>query len=243
LHYDNYYYSYIAYIYRQENIPMKKDIIKGLKTASPIALGYLPLGMAFGILAAQQGLTALDVFFLSLLVYAGSAQFIASAMLASGAAAAAIILTTFLVNLRHLLMSASLAPFLKHISSPVLTWISMGITDETYAAGYPEASSGKATPAFYIGLNGLSHFCWIFSTVSGCLLGSRIPNPEKWGLDLCPACHVYRPAFHAIEKQKGYTDRSGFRYFICSLAFVIKDNFNIIAATVAAAFIGVCIEK
>ena len=92
---------------------MKKDILRGLKTAFPIALGYLPLGMAFGILAAQQGLTALDVFFLSFLVYAGSAQFIASAMISSGAASAAIILTTFLVNLRHLLMSASLAPYLK----------------------------------------------------------------------------------------------------------------------------------
>jgi 4-azaleucine resistance transporter AzlC len=194
-------------------------------------------------LAAQQGLTALDVFFLSLLVYAGSAQFIASAMMASGAAAAAIILTTFLVNLRHLLMSASLAPFLKHISSPVLTWISMGITDETYAAGYPEASSGKATPAFYIGLNGLSHSCWIFSTVSGCLLGSRIPNPEKWGLDYALPAMFIALLFMQLKNKKDILIALVSGTLSVVLTFVIKDNFNIIAATVAAAFIGVCIEK
>ncbi|MGI6141548.1 MAG: AzlC family ABC transporter permease [Caldicoprobacterales bacterium] len=222
---------------------MKKDVIKGLKTALPIALGYLPLGMAFGILAAQQGLTALDVFFLSLLVYAGSAQFIASAMLASGAAAAAIILTTFLVNLRHLLMSASLAPFLKHISSPVLAWISMGITDETYAAGYPAASAGKASPAFYLGLNGLSHFSWIFSTVFGCLLRSRIPNPEKWGLDFALPAMFIALLFIQLKNKKDILVALAAGVLSAALAFVMRDNFNIIAATVAAAFIGVCIEK
>ena len=103
---------------------MKNEVIKGWKAAVPVALGYLPLGLAFGILAARQGLTWIDVFFMSLLVYAGSAQFIASAMLSSGSAAAAIISTTFLVNLRHLLMSASLSPLLKHLSSPILAWTS-----------------------------------------------------------------------------------------------------------------------
>lgn len=222
---------------------MKREIRKGLKMALPVALGYLPLGMAFGILAAQHGLTPTDVFFLSLLVYAGSAQFIASAMLASGAAAAAIILTTFLVNLRHLLMSASLAPFLKHLSSPVLALISMGITDETYAAGYPEASTGKAKPTFYLGLNGLSHFSWIFSTVLGCLLGSRIPNPEKWGLDFALPAMFIGLLFMQMKNKKDILISLAAGILSTVLAFVLKDNFNILVATTAAALLGVCIEK
>jgi 4-azaleucine resistance transporter AzlC len=222
---------------------MKKDILRGLKTAFPIALGYLPLGMAFGILAAQQGLTALDVFFLSFLVYAGSAQFIASAMISSGAASAAIILTTFLVNLRHLLMSASLAPYLKHISSPVLAWISTGITDETFAAGYPEASSGKVTPAFYIGLHCLSHASWIFATVTGCLLGTRITNPEKWGLDFALPAMFIALLFMQLKNKKDILVALAAGILSTALAFVLKDNFNIIAATMTAASVGVLIEK
>lgn len=222
---------------------MKKEIMKGLQAAAPIALGYLPLGMAFGILAAQHGLIPMDVFFLSLFVYAGSAQFIASAMLASGAAATAIIATTFLVNLRHLLMSASLAPFLKHISSPVLALISLGITDETYAAGYPEAATGKAKPAFYLGLNGLSHFSWIFSTVLGCLLGSRIPNPEKWGLDFALPAMFIGLLFMQMKNKKDVLISLAAGILSVALVFVLKDNFNIIVATTAAALIGVCIEK
>jgi len=119
----------------------------------------------------------------------------------------------------------------------------MGITDETYAAGYPEASSGKATPAFYIGLNGLSHSCWIFSTVSGCLLGSRIPNPEKWGLDYALPAMFIALLFMQLKNKKDILIALVSGTLSVVLTFVIKDNFNIIAATVAAAFIGVCIEK
>jgi len=222
---------------------MEKNFIRGLKAALPIALGYLPLGMAFGILAAQQGLTAQDVFFLSLLVYAGSAQFIASAMIASGAASAAVILTTFLVNLRHLLMSASLAPFLKHISTPMLTWISIGITDETYAAGYPEAYSCKAAPAFFLGLNSLSYFSWIFATVSGCLLGVRIPNPEKFGLDFALPAMFIALLFMQLKNKTDVFVAMTAGIMSIFFTFFMKDNFNIIAATAAAACLGVLVEK
>ena len=81
---------------------MKNEVIKGFKAAVPVALDIC-LGLAFTYWQPVRG-TWIDVFFMSLLVYAGSAQFIASAMLSSGSAAAAIISTTFLVNLRHLLM-------------------------------------------------------------------------------------------------------------------------------------------
>ncbi|HHU78414.1 MAG: AzlC family ABC transporter permease [Caldicoprobacterales bacterium] len=221
---------------------MKNELIKGWKAAVPVALGYLPIGLAFGILAAQQGMTAADVFFMSLLVYAGSAQFIAAAMIASGAAAAAIIFTTFLVNLRHLLMSASLAPFLKHLSTPVLSLISLGITDETYAAGYPEASAGKVSARFYLGLNSLSQASWIASTVIGCLLGGGISSPEKWGLDFALPAMFIGLLFMQMKSRKDIIVALAGGSLSLAFTFLLKDNFNIIAATVAAAFVGVCLD-
>jgi 4-azaleucine resistance transporter AzlC len=222
---------------------MKKEFLKGTKASLPVVLGYLPIGLAFGILAAQQGLTTLDIFFMSLLVYAGSGQFIASAMIASGSGPAAIIFTTFLVNLRHFLMSASLSPFLKHISSPVLTLISMGITDETYAAGYEESSTGKASPYYYMGLHGFSQTSWITSTVLGGVLGSRIPDPAKWGLDFALPAMFIGLLFMQMKNKTDILVAVSSGLLSVILALLLKDNFNIIIATILAAVIGVCLDK
>ena len=86
---------------------------EGLNAGWPICLGYLPIGMAFGVLAQKAGLTPLQIGLMSIMVFAGSAQFIAVAMLAGGASAPAIITTTFVVNLRHMLMSSALAVYLR----------------------------------------------------------------------------------------------------------------------------------
>ena len=222
---------------------MMKELYKGWRAAVPVALGYIPLGLAFGILAAQQGLSATAVFFLSTFVYAGSAQFIASAMMAANAAAIAIVVTTFLVNLRHLLMSASLSPFLKHISSPILALISLGITDETFAAGYPEASSGKASPWFYFGLHSLSQGSWVLCTVLGCLVGSSISDPRKWGLDFALPAMFIGLLFTQLKGKKDILVSLIAGVTSVVFIFILKDNFNIIAATALAATIGVWLER
>ncbi|MGE5653154.1 MAG: AzlC family ABC transporter permease, partial [Bacillota bacterium] len=95
--------------------PEHNQLTTGARAALPIVLGYVPIGLAFGVLAVQQGLGVPGIFLMSLIVYAGSAQFIATGMLAAGASPTAIIATTFLVNLRHLLMSASMSAHLRHI--------------------------------------------------------------------------------------------------------------------------------
>jgi 4-azaleucine resistance transporter AzlC len=78
---------------------------EGAKAALPIVLGYLPVGMAFGVLAQKAGLSAFEAGSMSLLVYAGASQFIAVEMISKGAIWFPIVLTTFFINLRHLLMS------------------------------------------------------------------------------------------------------------------------------------------
>lgn len=222
---------------------MKKEILKGWKAATPVALGYIPLGMAFGIMAAQQGLTWVDVFFLSLLVYAGSSQFIASAMIAANASALAIIGTTFLVNLRHMLMTASLSPHLKHLSAPSLALISLEITDETYAAGYPEASTGKASKWFYFSLNSFSHASWLVSTVLGCLLGNSISDPQKWGLDFALPAMFIGLIFTQLKGKSDVLVSLTAGILSVALTYLLKDNFNIIFATMAAAMLGAWLEK
>ena len=85
---------------------------RGTRLALPIVLGYLTVAFAFGVLADKTGLGALQATVMSLFVFAGSAQLISVTMLASGIAVPSIIVTTFVVNLRHLLMSAAVTPYL-----------------------------------------------------------------------------------------------------------------------------------
>ena len=82
---------------------------RGMKAALPIVFGYLPVGITFGLLARRAGLTPVEVGLMSLLVYAGSSQFIAVEMISKGMVWFPIVLTTLLVNLRHLLMSSTLS--------------------------------------------------------------------------------------------------------------------------------------
>ena len=88
------------------NAGSTKIFIDGVGAAWPICIGYIPIGLALGVIAQKAGLSPSEIGVMSLLVFAGSSQFIAVSMLSAGADIAAIILTTFMVNLRHLLMSS-----------------------------------------------------------------------------------------------------------------------------------------
>ncbi|MEE8390137.1 MAG: AzlC family ABC transporter permease, partial [Anaerolineae bacterium] len=84
--------------------------LAGIIQAGPIVLGYIPIGLAFGVLAQKAGISTLNTLLMSLLVYAGSSQLIAVGLFASGVPALSVVLTTFVVNLRHVLLSAALSP-------------------------------------------------------------------------------------------------------------------------------------
>lgn len=150
---------------------------KVLVAALPIVMGYLPLGMACGILAGSVGLSAFDIFLMSVFVFAGSGQFIALAMMGSGAAAmSSIILTTFIVNLRHLLYSSTLVRYIGSSSRGYQMAFAQEIVDETFAVNENRFSDKRETWTMpqALGLAWTAHGAWIFSTVLGQIVGSMI---------------------------------------------------------------------
>jgi 4-azaleucine resistance transporter AzlC len=90
--------------------------LAGVRDCLPVVLGYVAIGLAFGVVARTAGLSVLEVTLMSLILYAGSAQFITVGLIAAGAPALATVLTVALVNIRHLLYSAALAPHLRRAS-------------------------------------------------------------------------------------------------------------------------------
>ncbi|MCE5222297.1 MAG: AzlC family ABC transporter permease [Clostridium sp.] len=158
--------------------------IQGVKDCIPTIFGYLSIGFACGILSKSCGLTFFEAIGMSIFIYAGSAQFIASSMILSNASTASIVLSIFFVNFRHLFMSASLAPYFKKNS--LLKNISIGalLTDETFLVASAEGFNKKNINYFWMmGLNIIAYINWIIATGIGVLLGSIIPDYKVFGLD------------------------------------------------------------
>lgn len=186
------------------------QIGKGAGAAWPICLGYFPIGLALGVLAQQSGIPFWAVGMMSILVFAGSAQFICVAMAASGASAAAIILTTLVVNLRHALMSSALAVYLQGVNRWFLTLFAYGITDESFAVNMARFRGDDWSKWSALSVNHLANFVWILSTVSGTLIGQFIPR-GAFGID------------YALTAM-----------FICLLVYQLQGSLFLITAVIAS---------
>ena len=159
-----------------------EDFRKGLIAAWPICLGYVPIGMALGVLAQKAGLGVWEIGGMSLVVFAGGSQFIAVSMLAQQAGMAAIILMTFLVNLRHLLMSSSLAVVMPRARRLFLSLFAYGITDESFAVNLPLFQTGQWSLRAALTLNHTANLTWVLSTMAGAYGGRWIPE-NAFGLN------------------------------------------------------------
>jgi len=153
----------------------------GAKAALPIVLGYLPVGMAFGILARKAGLTTFEVGLMSLLVYAGASQFIAIEMISKGISWLPIVIATFFINLRHLLMSSTLSLYFNRHSLRTLGFLSAQLTDESFAVAMSDTSKISNRPGYLFGLQVTSQVAWIAGSVGGAFFGGLI-NHKGYGL-------------------------------------------------------------
>ena len=134
------------------------------------------------MLAQQAGLPWWAVAMMSVLVFAGSAQFICVAMLVAKASIPAIILTTFVVNLRHALMSSALAVYLPGINRRFLALLAYGLTDESFAVNLTRFRAGSWDRWRALIVNHLANSVWILATISGALVGQFVP-PGAFGID------------------------------------------------------------
>ena len=151
-------------------------ILQGLTAALPIWVGYAAVGIPFGVLARQAGLSPIQIALMSIIVFAGSSQFIAVSMIGSGASILPIIITTFFVNLRHLLMSSSLALHLKGISKGILSLFAYGVTDESFAVNLTKFMQGGWDVNRALVVNHTANAVWIASTIAGGYLGEVVPE-------------------------------------------------------------------
>ena len=177
---------------------------QGVVDCVPTLLGYLSIGFAAGVIEATAGMSLLEIGLLSLFLYAGSAQFITAGMVMAGAPIVSIVATVFIVNLRHLLMSAALAPKFVGYSPLKNFLIGAQLTDETFGVASGRLTGGERhADRWMFGLNITAHANWIIANLLGALLGGWIADPERYGL------HYALPAmFRSEERRVGKECRS-----------------------------------
>ena len=209
----------------------------GLVRAVPIILGYLPVGIAFGVLAITAGLSIYSALAMSVFVFAGSSQLIAVGMIAAGAGLAAITVTTFLVNLRHMLMSAYLAPYLGHLKTWQQAVFSYEITDESFALhSVYFRCYGVPPKAQIFSLNHAAHLAWVVGTFIGAWLGESLSLDIKtFGIDYAlPAMFIALLVMQIDSKRKiGVALFAGILGLIFYLAGM-KQLYIILATVIAA---------
>ncbi|MDH5354697.1 MAG: AzlC family ABC transporter permease [Gammaproteobacteria bacterium] len=161
--------------------------IEGARDTLPLVFAAIPFGIVYGALAHAQGLPNWVILAISMLVFAGSAQFIAIILVSSGATLPVIVLTVFVVNLRHLLYAVSLIPYVKKFSQSLRLPMAFTLTDETFAVVYNQATRDNPTPHFahyYLGSAAFMYLNWQLCTWIGLVAGNRFPELTSFGLDI-----------------------------------------------------------
>jgi len=215
----------------------------GMRMFVPVAISIAAYGVVWGVLAGQAGVTPLEVLLMSGLVFAGASQFVAlESWVPGNLPILGIVITTAIVNLRMLLMTATLRPLTTHLPK----WKALAsvylVADENWAMTMAEVSKGRGTVAFLVGSGACSWIAWTSSTLLGRMIGTAIDDPTRYGLDF-----AFTATFIALllGMWKGKGDLVP--WIVAALAAVataklIPGNWYIIIGGLVGSFAGAVVE-
>jgi len=155
---------------------------RGVRLGIPILLGYLPVGTAFGIVARDLGMSAVQAVACSTTALAGAGQFIALALMKSGATALGVIVATTVVNLRYVLFGAAMAPYVSRVRPMGQALLAFTLTDETFAVNIDDHRHGNADAHSMAGVGAIAWVGWVAGTALGALAAGLIGDPDSWGV-------------------------------------------------------------
>ena len=164
-------------------LSLSSDARDGLRDIAPVMIAAAPIGGLFGAIAASKGLSVAEVALMSTLVFAGGAQFAAIELWSYPVPVAAILFSTLLVNARHVLMGASLAPKTRGFSSAQRYLGFFFLTDEAWALAERRALARTVTPAYWFACAAVLPASWIGSSIAGAALGAFLGDPKRFGAD------------------------------------------------------------
>lgn len=216
----------------------------GVKAGVPIAVGYLPIAVTFGLLARSLGVPAYGAMAMSLIVFAGASQFVGVNLFALGASTPEIVLATFVLNFRHFIMSSALSRrFRAGTPRPLLGLLAFGVTDESFSVASLRDERFLG-PAFVLGLNSVGYCAWNVGTFLGVFLAASVPETLQNSMGialyamfvglLVPSLRRGRPVLFVVFVAMAV---NGLFSWLPALA-ALSGGWGIMASTLAAAVFG-----
>lgn len=221
----------------------KREFWSGLAAELPLVIGVFPFGMIYGVLALSAGLTANQTQAMSSIVFAGSAQFITTQLVSVDTPGLVILLTIGVVNLRHALYSASLAPYVRHLPLRWKAVLAYLLTDEAYGVTiihYAQGGDLRHKHWFFLASGLALWTSWQISTAAGILLGEVIP--PQWSLEFTLALTFIALVVPRLEDSSSRA--AALTAGLTSLlAFSLPYKLGLIVAALAGIVAGLWVEE
>lgn len=238
-----------------------REFLSGVKAVFPILIGVIPFGMIYGVLALDAGMSPIETQAMSSIVFAGSSQFIATQLIGNAVLGIVIVATIGVINLRHLLYSASISPYFAKLSRSWKYFLAYFLTDEAYAVAIthfrkldlhaeefeqggklPEVLSDhiKNRHLYYLGAGMGLWSSWQISTAAGIYLGAIIP--QSWSLDFTLSLTLIALVVPTLEDRASVLSAvtAG---LIAVFAFTLPYKFGLLIAAFSGILVGVLIKR
>lgn len=206
----------------------------GIKSGISIAIGYVPIALTFGLLAKSTGLKFLETVMMSAVVFAGASQFVALNLLALGTGGLEIVLATFIINFRHLLLTASINEKTSETSRFMKAFYAFGITDETFSVA---STRGRAiTPGYLSGLILMAYSSWVICSGLGFYLGTALPPEVQESMGIALYAMFIGLLVPPLKKSRKVLFLAGFSAVLNTLfSFFMNYGLAIVVATLSSA--------
>lgn len=215
------------------------EVKKGLKMGFPIVIGYAPVAATFGLICKTSGFSLFETFSFSFFIFAGASQFMGVNLIMLGVSFPSIVLTTFLVNLRHFLMSSAISKRLDKNCERLIPIIAYGITDETFSIS--SLTKGKIKAEYILSLEFITHLAWYGFSVLGYIFGEILPKDLSSSMGIAIYALFIAMIIPQMKSSKYVTIiviLSGVINSIAKMITFIPKGWSIIIAIVISAFIG-----
>ncbi len=220
-----------------------RELAAGLVAVTPMLLGAIPFGLIYGALAVQAGIPPVLAIAISSIVFAGSAQFMITKLVAAATPGLLIVLSVAVINLRHALYSAAIAEKLAHLPARWRVLLAYLLTDEAYASAVRRLDSNAHPQTrhwFLFGCGFGLWFTWQLACIAGVLLGGRIP--AAWSLDFAGTL-TFIAIVVPLLKDRASAGAMLVAGVISIIAFALPHKLFIIVAALAGMAAGVLLER
>jgi 4-azaleucine resistance transporter AzlC len=222
--------------------PLLGEFLHGVVAELPLVIGVIPFGMIYGILAVNSGLPASAAQAMSVIIFAGSSQFVSAQLFSLSVPAVINLLTVGVINLRHALYSASVSPYLQKLPNRWMWALAYLLTDEAYAVTidhYQQDENIQNKHWFFLGAGLTLWTTWQVSTAAGIFLGTSVPS--RWSLDFTLALTFIALVIPALKDRAslGAALSAG---VIAVVAFNLPLKLGLLVASIVGILVGLSVE-